>query len=97
MPSNEEVYALALSNKAAIDSIQSGTVTPDNFSAIQIRLLIENIFPEGVAININDPNGKVGDQVFGKKAGINGGGFVFGTLNTFPATTDAHLDDIIAF
>ena len=43
------------------------------------------------AIEVNDPNIKAGSQVFGRKAGLNGGSWFFGVATVVPPTTDAHI------
>ena len=91
MSASPDERVLILSNKARLDAIEAATISFTEFSSVQKRLLIENVFPNGVQIDINDPNLKVGDPVAGEKAGINGGKWVMGYVLIAPPTTDAHI------
>jgi len=78
--------------KLDYDTLIGNSVSIDSMSAAQKREVIENIFPNGVAIDVNDPNIKAGDKVFGEKVGINGGKWFFGNVITAPPTQDSHID-----
>lgn len=73
-------------------SFLAGTLEFGSLNGTQKRTIIESIFPNGLAIDINDPNLKMGDKVFGEKTGINGGRWFFGIVTTAPPTQDSHID-----
>lgn len=91
MPTIAQIQALAEANKTTIESIQGSTIDVSALTSAQKRILIENIFPNGVAINVNDPNLKVGDHVFGEKAGINDGNWFFGVVISLPVSSDSNV------
>ncbi|MBO0323454.1 hypothetical protein J0X14_14190 [Muricauda sp. CAU 1633] len=91
MAATPEEKAIILNNQSLIQQIMSGTVAITALSGTQKRQVIENVFPNGVAIDVNDPNIKVGDSVFGEKAGINSGKWFFGVVTTAPPTADGHI------
>mgnify|MGYP000342006017 CR=1 FL=1 len=84
--------ATTTENSLRIDNIVNNAVYVSDLSGAEKRELIEALFPNGVAINVNDPNIKVGDNVYGEKAGINSGKWFFGTVLTAPPTNDSHID-----
>lgn len=86
----EEARVKALEDWQA--AVQSATKSPSELTGTEKRELIDNVFPNGVAIDINDPNIKVGDKVFGNKAEINGGLWCFGVVLTAALTDNSHMD-----
>lgn len=83
--------------KTQVAELLSKSVLPTNMTAAQKRVMIEGVFPNGVWIDINDPNLKVGDKVAGKKAGINDGVDFMGYVLTAPPTQDSHINFVIKF
>lgn len=83
--------------KTQVAQLLSKSVLPGDMTSAQKRTLIEGVFPNGVWIDINDPNLKVGDKVAGKKAGINGGFDFMGYVLTAPPTQDSHINFVIRF
>ena len=92
MAATPEELARIANLESQFAAFQAGTIAVVSMSAAQKREVIENIFPNGVAIDVNNPNIKVGDKVFGEKVGINGGKWFFGNVITAPPTQDSHID-----
>lgn len=91
MAATPEELARITNNENNIAAIYAGTIDFASMNGTQKRTVIENIFPSGVAIDINDPNIKAGDKVFGVKAEINNGKWCFGVVVNPALTDDTHI------
>lgn len=86
-------------NTLQINNIKTDLALKIKFSEMdntQKRSVIDQLFPDGVAMYYTDPKIAIDDWVFGVgNANINGGGFFFGKALDAPIVNDADVDQEI--
>lgn len=74
------------------NAFQAGTKAIETLTDAEKVTIIQRLFPQGVKIDVNNSTVYVGANVYGTKAGINGGLYFEGVVLTSPPTQDSHIN-----
>ena len=88
--------ASTLENELQITAVKQELAKKITFAAMsnaQKRSVVDQLFPNGVAFQYEDPKVAVGDFVYGwDDNDFNGGGFFFGEVLSIPLAGDGNID-----